>query len=373
MRIALAHKRLNLSGGTERVLYRTAEGLRDMGYEVHIFCGEFTVPVPTGTFGHRLPYVAWPRTARLLSFSLLAPWAISRHRCDVVMSFDRMVSQDIFRSGGGPHRVFIRKMGQTGTVWQRLWYRISTYHRCLLAIEKRQMSRRGSKKIIAVCQEGRQEIINTYGVPEERVGVLYNGVDLERFHPRRREEVRLPVRERFGIAADTPVVLFVGTGFRRKGLDRLLVLWKSEKFKDICLLVVGNDNRLSHYRRRWARKEIIFVGPQLTVEDYYGAADLLVLPSIQESFGNVALEAMASGVPVITVPGVGAVEHVDEYLRQGLLTHPEDRGELESKILQFLNRDRWDDLSRSARQVAEKYTWEKYFAGLDRIINQVAK
>ena len=373
MRIALAHKRLDLRGGTERVLYRTAEGLRDRGHEVHLFCGEFSIPTPRGTFGHRLPYVPWPRTARLLSFALLAPGAIAGHSCDVVMSFDRMISQDVFRSGGGPHRVFLRKMSQTGTLWRKLWYGLSPYHRCLLAIEKRQMSRRGCKKIIAVCQQGKREIIETYGVPEENVAVVHNGVDLERFHPRRRQEEGRRVRERLGISADTPIVLFVGTGFRRKGLDRLLHLWDTEKLKDVYLLVVGNDSRLSYYRSRWARKEIIFVGPQLTVEDYYAAADLLVLPSIQEAFGNVALEAMASGLPVITVPGVGALDKADEDLRQGLLGNPDDTQELKSKILHFLDRGRWHDLSRSARRVAERYSWEKYFAGLDQIINQVAR
>ena len=373
MRIALAHKRLDLRGGTERVLYRTAEGLRDRGHEVHLFCGEFSIPAPSGTFGHRLPYVPWPRTARLLSFALLAPWAIARHSCDVAMSFDRMISQDIFRSGGGPHRVFLRKMSQTGTPWRRLWYALSPYHRCLLAIEKRQMSRRGCKKIIAVCQQGKREIIETYGVPEQTVVVVHNGVDLERFHPQRRQEGGRKVREGLDISADTPVVLFVGTGFRRKGLDRLLLLWDTQKFKDVCLLVVGNDSRLSYYRSRWARKEIIFVGPQLTVEDYYAAADLLVLPSIQEAFGNVALEAMASGLPVITVPGVGAFDKADGDLRQGLLVNPDDAQELKSKIGHFLDRNRWRDLSRSARRVAEKYSWEKYFAELDTIINQVAR
>ena len=238
-----------------------------MGHEVHLFCGEFAIPAPSGTFGHRLPYVQRPRTARLLSFALLGPRVIARHRCDVVMSFDRMVSQDLFRSGGGPHRVFVHKMSQTGGLWRKLWYVLSPYHRCLLAIEKRQMSSRGSKKIIAVCQQGKQEIMETYSVPEERVEVLHNGVDLERFHPRRREEVGRRMRERLALSSDIPVVLFAGTGFRRKGLDRLLSLWDTNKFRDIFLLVVGNDRRLSHYRSRWGRKQIIFVGAQPDVED----------------------------------------------------------------------------------------------------------
>jgi UDP-glucose:(heptosyl)LPS alpha-1,3-glucosyltransferase len=373
MKIGLAHKRLELRGGTERILYRTAEGLRDLGHEVHLFCGEFVIDPPPGTFGHLLPCVRRPRTARLLSFALLAPGFIARHRCDVVMSFDRLVAQDVFRSGGGPHRTFLDKMGRAENSWRKLWYGVSPYHRCLLAIEKRQMSDGGCKKIIAVCEQVKREIVDAYQVPESKVEVLHNGVDLERFHPRRRENEGRNIREMLKVPPAARLVLFVGTGFRRKGLDRLLHLWDSDEFKDVYLLVVGNDSKLSNYRNRWARKNIIFAGPQRLVEKYYAAADLLVLPSIQEAFGNVALEAMASGLPVITSAGVGALDQADEDLRQGLLADANDSAELKSKTLSFLERNRWSGLSRSARRVAERYSWEKYFTGLDRIIKQVAR
>ena len=372
MRIALAHKRLDLRGGTERVLYRTAEGLRDRGYEVHLFCGEFSIPPPRGTFGHSLPYVRWPRTARLLTFALLAPRVIAKHRCDLVISFDRMIRQDLFRSGGGPHRVFLQKMSRRRNLWRRLWYGLSPYHRCLLAVERRQMSDRGSRKIIAVCEQGKREIMEAYGVPEERVTVVHNGVDLERFHPRRRFEGGKTVREKLEISPESAVVLFVGTGFRRKGLDRLLYLWNIEKFNDTCLVVVGNDSRLSSYQKRWSRKNIIFVGPQAAVEDYYAAADLLVLPSLQEAFGNVALEALASGLPVITVAGVGALDEVDGDLSQAILVDPDDAVELSAKIFFFLDRARWSDWSMAARRAAERYSWDKYFVQLEKIIDEVA-
>ena len=143
MKIALAHRQLELKGGTERVLYRTAEGLRDRGHEVHLFCGAFRIPPPPGVAAHRVPCLHWPRTLRLLSFAFWAPKVMARFQCDVVMSFTRMVKQDIFRSGGGPHRAFIDKMMRSSGILRRLWYRLSPYHRCVLAIERRQLSSEG--------------------------------------------------------------------------------------------------------------------------------------------------------------------------------------------------------------------------------------
>lgn len=365
MRIGLAHRRLDLRGGTERVFYRTANGLKDRGHEVHLFCGEFCIPPPPGTYGHQVPYVSWPRTARLLTFAFLAPRVIARFRCDVVMSFDRMIKQDLFRSGGGPHRVFLQTMSRNSTLWRRLWYQMSPYHRAVVAIERRQVSPVGCRKIIAVYQQGKREMIRAYGLPEEKIVVIHNGVDHERFHPRRRFEGGRRIREKLGIPLDIPVVLFVGTGFRRKGLDRLLYLWHSPALRGIFLLVVGNDARLSYYRNRWNRSGVFFVGPQSAVEDYYGASDLLVLPSIQEAFGNVVLEALASGLPVVTVPGVGATEEMEGDLKEGIIADPCDPEELKEKILRLLDKNRWPSLSKAARSSAEKYSWEKYFSDLE--------
>ena len=371
MKIALVHKRLELRGGTERVLYRTAEGLRDRGHEVHLFCGRFLIPPPEGVFAHRVPCIAWPRTARLLSFAVLSPKIIARFSWDAVMSFDRITRQDVFRSGGGPHRLFIQKMAQDQGRWKALWYRISPYHRSVLMIERWQMSAAGSRKIIAVCRQVKREIVDTYRVPDAKVVVIHNGVDHERFHPRRRWKEGSEIRDELGIPADRPVVLFVGTGFRRKGLDRLLRLWNDHELEGVCLLVVGNDSRLSSYRSRCKRKEIVFVGTQPHVEKYYAAANLFVLPSIQEAFGNVVLEALASGLPVITVAGVGPTDKMEGELKEGILADPDDPIELKRKILRFLDPARWSSLSQQARQLAETFSWQRYLDEVENCLGNI--
>lgn len=371
MIIALAHKVFDLKGGTERVLYRTAEGLKNRGHEVHLFCGRFRIPPPQGVFEHRVPCLSWPRTARLLSFALTVPKMIARYPCDVVVSFDRMTKQDIFRSGGGPHKAFLRKIARQSGFWRKLWYQVSIYHRCVLAIEKRQLGPGGCKKVITVSKQGKREMIEDYGVPEDRVTVIHNGVDHERFNPRRRLVEGVKVREKLGIPLNVPVVLFVGTGFRRKGLDRLLSLWGSPEMDGIHFIVVGDDARLPYYRNRWSRKEIIFAGPQDAVEGYYAAADLFVLPSTQEAFGNAVLEALASGLPVVTVPEIGATEKIEGDLREGMLFNRDDPEELKAKVLHLLDKKRWPALSSAARLVAERYSWDNYLVELERQLHEV--
>jgi UDP-glucose:(heptosyl)LPS alpha-1,3-glucosyltransferase len=302
----------------------------------------------------------------------MAPRIVERHDCDITMSFNRVVRQDLFRSGGGPHRAFLQKMMAQSGFWQRWWYRLSLYHRCVLAVEMRQLSAEGCRKIITVCQQGKAEMMEYYQVPEQRVVVIHNGVDHTRFHPARRQVEGRRIRAELGIPSNAQVVLFVGTGFKRKGLDRLLALWRRPEFAGIYLVVVGGDAKLNDYAKRGTDRTVLFVGPQPAVEAYYAAADLFVLPSTQEAFGNAVLEALASGLPVVTVPEVGATEKIEGELREGMLLNRDDPEEMKHKILRLLDPDKWPLLSASARRVAEKYCWDQYFSELEQQLYDVA-
>ncbi len=108
MKIALAHKRLDLKGGTEKDFYRTAQGLRDLGHEIHLFCSEFGVEPPSDVFAHRIPVLPLGRTARLWSLALVGPAIIRKHPCDVVVSFGRMPRADVVRCGD--HSLFVAQV-----------------------------------------------------------------------------------------------------------------------------------------------------------------------------------------------------------------------------------------------------------------------
>ncbi len=96
------------------------------------------------------------------------------------------------------------------------------------------------------------------------------------------------------------------------------------------------------------------------------------LDPIHEAFGNVVLEALASGLPVITTPGMGATEEIEGNLKEGILINPNDPEELRMKILRLLDPARWHGLSQEARQLAEKYTWQKYLNDLEKEFYQLA-
>lgn len=376
MKIALAHKRLALSGGTERDFYRTAEGLRDLGHEVHLFCAELRTAPPAGVAAHHIVVPPLGRTARLLGFGFLGPRVVRRHRCDVSISFGRMAWQDVLRSGGGSHRVFLEKMKVGENFLRRLWHNVSLYHRSVLAIERLQFRAGNYRQILAVSAEVKREIITTYGVPEEKVCVIYNGVDDRRFRPRNREAARAAIKRQWSIPLDRPLALFVGSGFQRKGLERLLRVWGAGRLNDVYLLVVGDDQQIARYRSRAEREfggRVVFAGPRENVEDYFAAADIFLLPAFQEAFGNVVLEALASGLPVLVSRQVGASEVLSGAMEECFLISPDDPVAVESQIRALLEPGRWRALSERARKIGERYSWNNHFQELERRLLEVAE
>jgi UDP-glucose:(heptosyl)LPS alpha-1,3-glucosyltransferase len=358
VKIALVHKRLDLNGGTERDLFKTAEGLRDLGHDVHLFCGQFRVAAPLGVTPHRIPVLRLGRTAELLSLAVRAPKLIAQAACDLVLSFDRVPDCDVLRCGGGTHRGFLSRMARESGALGRLWPSTSAYHRTLLDLEKRQYHSKRVKKIIAVSAEVKRDIMSNYQVASDRISVLCNGVDLLRFHPQKRAQAGQALRALWKIPLDAPLVLF----------------WNAPELARAYLLVVGGDARLGRYRT-WAESvapgRIVFAGRQDQIENYYGAADVVALPSLQEAFGNVVLEALASGLPVLVTRAVGAAEILCGGLAGGIVEQPEDAAELSAKLVSLLGKARGEALRQEARSLAEAYSWERHFRALDALLREV--
>jgi UDP-glucose:(heptosyl)LPS alpha-1,3-glucosyltransferase len=371
VKVALVHKRLDLKGGTERDLFQTAEGLRDLGHQVHLFCSEYGVPPPRDVIAHRVPVIPLGRTARLWSFAWLGQAAIKKVDCDVVIGFGRLLRQDALRCGGGTHRGFLRRLGVEGGWRRRLWQKASPYHRSLLALEKRQYDPTSARIIIAVSEQVKRDIVANYSVPAEKIVVLYNGVDRDRFHPSRRAAVRDKIRSQWKIPSDASVVMFAGSGFRRKGLDRLISIWNASRLEKVFLLVVGADARLRQYQSHAesvAPGRIVFTGRQDDIENYYAAADGLALPSLQEAFGNVVIEALASGLPVLVSRDSGACEVLQGSLAEGILDRDMDTDALERKVLWLLKKSSDPSCAREARKIAEEHGWDNHFRKLEALL-----
>jgi glycosyltransferase involved in cell wall biosynthesis len=142
----------------------------------------------------------------------------------------------------------------------------------------------------------------------------------------------------------------------------------------MVLVLVGGDERLAQFRREAASAplagRVVVTGPRADVEAILAAADLVCLPSRQEAFGYVVLEACAAGVPVVTSRRAGAAELLEGPLAALVVDDPEDTAALRAALEDAVARR--DELGRAARARAETLPWAQHISRVEAVLAEVA-
>jgi UDP-glucose:(heptosyl)LPS alpha-1,3-glucosyltransferase len=291
----------------------------------------------------------------------------------VVISLE-MTLCDIYRYGGGCHREWL-EIKSKGLL-KKLAASLSPFHRAMLRLEKRVFTDTGLKFVAANSRMVKGDILKHYDLPEEKICVIYNGVDLADFDYPDRGGLRRRIRGEVGIADAATVILFVGSGFERKGLATLIraVGLLAHKEAELKLLVIGRGE-LSRYagvaRKAGVADRVVFVGPVKGATDYYAAGDIFALPSIYEPFSNACLEAMAAGLPVVTTSRNGASEIIEDGVNGGICQDPSDPQELADKIAPFLDEKKRAEAGPLARAEAGKYPIERNIKNFLSLIEKI--
>ncbi|OGP94749.1 MAG: hypothetical protein A2157_05655, partial [Deltaproteobacteria bacterium RBG_16_47_11] len=244
-------------------------------------------------------------------------------------------------------------------------------------IEDRPYKKGDYSRIVAISDMVKEDIIQRYKVPEDRIALIYNGVDVNRFHPMNRQ-YRKAIRKMYGFE-DEKVILFVSNNFRMKGLGfliRALAQVKGEGCFPLKLLILGRDHQKPYHRlakKLGLSKEMVFAGTTEEPQKYYGAADLLVHPTFYDACSLTVLEALASGLPVITTSSNGASGIITQGKEGFILPDPRDHRTLAERISFFLNDENRAKASIAARELAERYSnernWEEMKGVIERIVS----
>lgn len=267
---------------------------------------------------------------------------------DVILSHDRTASQDMavihtfsYRSGMDKYS-FLRKIDQLY---------LSPRSGLHLWLEKQQMR---SPWLAATSDAVRTDIQVCYG-RKDPIDVITPGIDTDAFNPSLAAGSRDRIRKEERISKDDMAVLFVGSEFKRKGLDRVIPAISGP----MKLMVAGRGENLAYYRKlaktSGVDTKIVFLGLTPDIKRYYAAADVVVLPSRVEAFGMSVLEGMACGHPVVTSADAGCAPLIDDGVN-GFICRNSD--EL-SRILQRLkNPDLRRQVGDRARILAEAHSWD---------------
>ena len=157
------------------------------------------------------------------------------------------------------------------------------------------------------------------------------------------------------------MILFVGSGFERKGLQFLLqsTEYLGEENWRLLLMGKGNFEKFMRYAPANKRNRIIANEPDPKIEKFYAAADMFILPSIYEPFGNANLEALATGLPVITTKYCGAANIIDSKKNGLVVGDPYNPKEIAEKINYLFDFSARESMGRKARELAEQFPFER--------------
>jgi UDP-glucose:(heptosyl)LPS alpha-1,3-glucosyltransferase len=381
MKIALGIRDFYHSkGGAERYLVDLMQFLAQKGHEVHVFAHRFDQGM-NDLYLHKINVFPLLKGLRILSFAFKCHQQMQQDNFDVIMGVGNTWRADLLQPHGGVHwKWFWRSLRAYKNPWlwgAKLLGRIFSLKQWVEGIVEDAPYRKGVKKIVAISEMVKKDIVDYYGIPEDDVEVIYNGVDIEHFHPRNRQ-YREEVRNRYGLSLQDIVLIFVSHNFRLKGLRYLIQALSLIKKKNgnVKLLVVGRDNIRPY--RRLAKKmgcgdDVFFTGAVRDLERYYPSADILVHPTFYDACSLVVLEALASGVPVITTKNNGAGGILSNGKEGFVLEDPREVGTLTERILYLADPVKLKEVSVAARSLAEHFPQKKsYQAMLDALTSTMA-
>jgi UDP-glucose:(heptosyl)LPS alpha-1,3-glucosyltransferase len=337
MKIGFVRRGFSASGGAENYLKRLAQGVVNAGHGVELFTND------------EWPAAEWP-FGTVQRIRATSPIAFADEvgnlttSCDVLMSLERAWRCDVYRAGDGVHRAWLERRAKFSGRMRDFVTAINRKHTGILHLEEALFAQRGAERVLANSQMVKDEIVKFYGFPTEHIDLIYTGVPLDVFSTARIH--RAEQRRKLRLDENDIALLFVGSGWERKGLREAIRATMECASSKLRLLVAGRGNP-----SRMKKANVQFLGEITDVTPLYAAADIFILPTFYDPFSNACLEALASGLPVITTRDNGFSEIIEHEIHGSIVDHAKEIAALRDAI-QF-----WCD--KSQREKAKSAILER--------------
>ncbi len=351
MRILFFVEHFRSIGGAENLAVSVCKELSKRGHEIHVICkdGEEIDSIKT-----------YKRFSNIKEI-------VKEIKPDLTFDWGLFEKAHLSRLGGSIHKIFLEYSLFSYPLVLRpfkwISYKLGKHRKKI----KHQEYVLSSKNTIYIAPSNFvKEHCLRYGLPENRIRVIYNGVDLNRFFPPSNEQ-RVMERKKWDIGINEVVFLFIAHNLKLKNIALLKKVFDKlyKKHPFVKLLVTGKR------RPRFNAPYLIYTGAIQDMHKIYWVADVLVHPSYFDTFGSVVLEAMASGIPAVVSSWAGASEIVEDsgivlpvvgknvpvLWMQGL-----------EKMLDKALREKMGD---NARKISQKYEFISYVNKIEALFKEV--
>ncbi len=325
-------------GGLQRDFLRIARACQARGHRVRVYVLEWDGEPPPDLEVVRLPARGFTSPARYRRFSAALAAHLARRPADAVVGFNKMPGLDIHYAADPcyAHKALAQRSAL---------YRLLPRYRHFARYEVAVFGPAARTQILMISSVQEPLFRRHHGTPPERFHLLPPGIDPSRRAPPDAALVRAAFRAEFSLSASRPLLLMIGSGFRTKGLDRVLrgLSALPAELADVQLFVIGQDDpkpfqRLA--RRLGVAGRVRFFAGRDDIPRFLQGADLLVHPAYSENTGTVLLEALVAGLPVLTTANCGYAHYVAEADAGAVLPEPYGQDAFDQALVALLAADR---------------------------------
>lgn len=326
-------------GGLQEDCLATALAVTERGHEAHIFTRTWKGEQPEAIHAHLLGKTGWSNISRNDHFFRALETELPKHQLDGVIAFNRIPKADVYFAADPCYLERVKD--------KSLLYKWSLRHRYYKALEKTVFGGSNPPDTLVLTDKEIDAFHKHYGIARSKFHLLPPGVDQNTASDSTTAANRKDLRAELGTADDAIVALFVGSGYRIKGLDRALraIAANQTATKNLEFWIVGNgkQSRFASLAKQ-AGVTVRFLGGRADVNRFYDAADFLLHPAYSESAGKVLLEALTHALPVLTTDTCGYAPHILKAEAGAVITSPFSQDILNQTVRTFIQ----DDTERQA-------------------------
>ncbi len=355
-------------GGLQRNMLAIAKEAQQRGHDITVYCTAWQGDRAANIDVELIPRCGWSNATRMTNFANDLTRKLASRSFDLVIGFNKWPGLDLYYAADS---CFAHKAYQE----RGFWYRITPRAKAYLAFEAAVFGSDSDTDILEVSAKERDRFREFYQTPASRFHTLPPGISRDRAAPENWAEIRTQARAELGVSDQEKVLLAVGSGFRTKGLDRSIAVLKLLGEQKVRLFVIGDDKQQAFVKlaeRHHVQDKVTFLGGRSDIPALLQAGDLLVHPAYKENTGNVLLEAMIAGLPVITTDVCGYARYVTEARMGEVLTSPFEKAAFAVAIQRVLAMDleTWHGLG--AKFASESDIYHRPQVAVDIIENRTS-
>ncbi len=321
-------------GGLQRDFLRIAMVCKSRGHQIQVFTLSWQGDRPEGFDIQVIAKKGISSPTRYRHFYRKVKAELAANPVDVIVGFNKMPGLDIYYAADPCYAHKARYL-------RSAVYRLTSRYRHFTRYEEAVFDADGPE-ILLISEQQKPLFQQFYGTGEERFHLLPPGIDRSRCAPDNVEEIRRGFRQEFNLERKDLLLLLIGSGFKTKGLDRVLIAIKNlpKPFRaNVKLMVIGQDDPALFQRE--AKKlgiadRVQFFSGRDDIPRFLQGADLLVHPAYSENTGTVILEALVAGLPVLTTANCGYAHFVEESGGGCIAAEPYQANNFENLLLSLL-------------------------------------